>query len=444
MVIRLHNMAASCLHSCIKTLLFVSLLSLVNEGYAQREQSKSESRHIFQVSSLLPSASCKTSSTGNIQKSSLKVVHKHGPCSLHAQAKPNLLNHTKILVGDQSRVDSIQSKISTSLGGSKATLPATLGIPFESAEYVVTIGIGSPPLNLTLIFDTGSDLTWTQCEPCSFCYPQSDPIFDPSHSSSYAATPCTSPMCTASDTLTLTSTDVIRNFQFGCGKTNYGQYGEVAGLLGLARDSLSIVGQTTNQYGQYFSYCLPSSSSSTGYLTFGKTSESPKSLTFTPMANIPGSSYFYGINIVGIAVGGTTLPIPSPVFTNAGAIIDSGTVITRLPPTAYNALSTAFQKEMASYKRAAGFGIFDTCYDLSNTTSIVVPNITFTFSGGAFMDLDSSGILYTITDAQVCLAFAPNDEDTEIVIYGNTQQKTFEVIYDVARGQLGFAPNSCS
>ncbi|KAI6691999.1 hypothetical protein NL676_019709 [Syzygium grande] len=144
----------------------------------------------------------------------------------------------------------------------------------------------------------------------------------------------------ATDKLTLTSTDVVRNFLFGCGKINFGLFGKVAGLLGLARDGLSIVGQTASKYSRYFSYCLPSSSSSTG------------------------SSLFYGINIVEIAVARTKLQIPSTVFSKADAIIDSGTVITRLPPTAYNAMRTAFRKEMASYNRGKSFEILDTCYDL--------------------------------------------------------------------------------
>ncbi|XP_056168395.1 aspartyl protease family protein At5g10770-like [Syzygium oleosum] len=143
-----------------------------------------------------------------------------------------------------------------------------------------------------------------------------------------------------------------------------------------------------------------------------------------------------------MAVGGTVLEIPSIVFSKAEAIIDSRTVITRLPPTAYNAMRMAFRKEMASYKMAKSFELFDT-YDLRNTKSVVVPKIRFTFSGGTFMDLDHSGILYTISDSQVCLAFVPNNDDTNIIIYGNVQQTTFEVIYDVARGQLGFAPNGC-
>ncbi|KAI6692001.1 hypothetical protein NL676_019711 [Syzygium grande] len=98
---------------------------------------------------------------------------------------------------------------------------------------------------------------------------------------------------------------------------------------------------------------------------------------------------------------------------------------------------------MASYKRAKSFKILDTCYDLRNTKSVIVPKLRFTFSGGAFMDLDHSGILYTMSESQVCLAFEANSNDIDIVIYGNMQQKTFKVIYDVAGGQLGFAPNGC-
>ncbi|KAF7848805.1 hypothetical protein BT93_L1551 [Corymbia citriodora subsp. variegata] len=393
-------MAALYLHNRRKTLVSFALLSLVfslDDGYAQTMH-----HQVVNVSSLLPSASCTPSSP----------------------TKPNVLNHTKILVEDQSRVNSIRSKISMSssnntnkggsLGGSKATVLAKLGISFDLLE----------PSKITLILDTGSDLTWTQCKPCSFCYPQSEPIFDPSDSWSYVSTPCTSPVsrgsgsgistsCSGStcnylifysdlslssgklvtEALTLTSMDVIENFQFGCGGFNCGHFGEVAGVLGLARDGLSIVGKTVTKYGQYFSYCLPSSSSSTGFLAFGKTSETPKSSTFTLIATIHESSLFYGIKIVEITVAGTKLQIPSTVFLKARAIIVSGTVITRLPPKAYNAMRTAFQKEMVRYKRAKSFEILETCYDLHNT-----------------------------------------NDDIDIIIYGNVQQKTFEVIYDVAGG----------
>ncbi|KFK29560.1 hypothetical protein AALP_AA7G149800 [Arabis alpina] len=36
-----------------------------------------------------------------------------------------------------------------------------------------------------LHMDTGSDLTWLQCSPCTHCYRQSIPIFDPSRSYTY-------------------------------------------------------------------------------------------------------------------------------------------------------------------------------------------------------------------------------------------------------------------
>lgn len=39
------------------------------------------------------------------------------------------------------------------------------------------------------IAGTGSDLNWTQCKPCSPCYPQQPPIFDLNRSSSYNLVP---------------------------------------------------------------------------------------------------------------------------------------------------------------------------------------------------------------------------------------------------------------
>ena len=46
--------------------------------------------------------------------------------------------------------------------------------------------------------------------------------------------------------------------------------------------------------------------------------------------------------------------------------------------------------------------------------------------------------------SQVCLAFAGNSDAGEKAIFGNTQQKNFEVVYDVGGGKVGFAPTSCS
>lgn len=39
--------------------------------------------------------------------------------------------------------------------------------------------IGNPPFDIYGMLDTGSDLLWTQCEPCQGCYKQMNPKFNP-------------------------------------------------------------------------------------------------------------------------------------------------------------------------------------------------------------------------------------------------------------------------
>ncbi|KAK3420787.1 hypothetical protein EUGRSUZ_G01561 [Eucalyptus grandis] len=449
------------------------MVCFMREGCPYGVEGRS-TRQSLPVSSLLPSPSCSPStSKASSRKSTLEVVHKHGPCSPLVQ-DPNPLNHTKVLLQDESRVKWIQSQSSNGSDGLKASatasLPAKSGITIGTGNYVVTIGLGTPKKDLTLEFDTGSDITWTQCEPCAgSCYNQSEPIFNPSQSSSYANISCTATSCSqlsssgcsgstclygirygdgsysvgifATEKLTLTPMEVIDNFEFGCGQNNQGLFGRAAGLMGLSNDKISFVEQTAAKYGKYFSYCLPSSPSSTGHLTFGKDGGAVSSVSFTPLSTV---REFYGISIQGIAVGGNRLSIPSTVFSSGGAIIDSGTVITRLPPTAYSALRTAFRSAMANYTMAPAFSLFDTCYDFSKESTITVPLITFSFAGGVDADLDPNGIFFIVNASEVCLAFAPNRADSNLGIYGNTQQKTFEVVYDVAGGKLGFGSNGCS
>lgn len=133
----------------------------------------------------------------------MEVVHKRGPCFKNGDHKQNSVSHSEILLQDQARVDSIQSKLSKKSGRAgevkqtdAANLPAKDGRVVGSGNYIVTVGLGSPKKDLSLIFDTGSDLTWTQCQPCvKSCYQQKEPIFDPRVSNTYANISCSSTLC---------------------------------------------------------------------------------------------------------------------------------------------------------------------------------------------------------------------------------------------------------
>ncbi|OMO61534.1 Peptidase A1 [Corchorus capsularis] len=441
--------------------------------------------HILHLDSLLPSAICNSSTKALNQKSFLQVVHKHGPCSVFHQDKAQKSpTHAETLLQDQARVKYIQSRVAKNSDTAvketdAATLPAKDGSTVGSGNYIVTVGLGTPKKQLSLIFDTGSDITWTQCEPCAgSCYSsQREPIFAPSKSSTYSNVSCNSATCSAlltatgnspacsssacvygiqygdssfsiglfaRDKLTLTSRDIFSNFLFGCGQNNQGLFGGSAGLLGLGRDKLSFPSQTAFKYKKFFSYCLPSSSSSTGFLTFGKGgSSSSKSVKFTPLSTATQDTSFYGLDIVAISVAGQKLPISASVFTTSGAIIDSGTVITRLPPAAYAALRSAFQQRMSQYPRARALSILDTCYDFSKYDTVTLPKISFFFKGDVEVPIAAVGILYANSVSQVCLAFAGNDDESDVSIFGNTQQKTMLVVHDGALGRLGFSSGGC-
>ncbi|KAL0393904.1 UNVERIFIED_CONTAM: Aspartyl protease family protein [Sesamum latifolium] len=486
-------MGSSSSNSFIPLLKFVlssSLLLVVSVtcGVQARKANTQPHFHTLHFTSLLPASVCTPSpAAGSIKRqSTLQVVHRHGPCS---QDKPTAAPPlSQILADDQSRVKSIQARLNPTSNTDqlkpnknkfidrKANLPAQSGSSLSTGNYVVSVGLGTPKKSLSLIFDTGSDLTWTQCQPCvRSCYQQRDPIFNPSSSTSYSNVSCSSSQCAqlssatgndpgcssttcvygiqygdqsfsvgflSKDTLILSATDVFPNFVFGCGQNNQGLFGKTAGLLGLGRDPLSIVSQTAPKYGKYFSYCLPSTSSSTGHLTLGKGGASTNA-KFTPFASSQGTS-FYFIDIIKISVGGQDLSISQTVFSTAGTIIDSGTVITRLPPDAYSALSTAFQQQMKKYPSAPAYSILDTCYDFANYTTITIPTVSFTFGGNVKVELEAAGTLVAVSSTQACLAFAGNADDTDVGIFGNVQQKKFEVVYDVAGGKLGFGAGGCN
>ncbi|BFG17988.1 hypothetical protein CerSpe_042620 [Prunus speciosa] len=237
--------------------------------------------------------------------------------------------------------------------------------------------------------------------------------------------------------LSLTNTDIFDGFFFGCGQNNQGLFGGAAGLLGLGQNQISLVEQSAQKYNRFFSYCLPSTSSSTGYLSFGKGGGSSNAVKFTALSTVSQGDSFYGINVVGINVGGTKLPISTSVFSS------SGTVITRLLPTAYSALKAAFREAMKSYPLTEEVSILDTCYDFSSFKTASYPKISFVFDDGLTQDLDATGILYVESADHVCLAFAGNVDDSDIGIFGNVQQKRLQVVYDIAGGQVGFAPAAC-
>ncbi|KAG2577915.1 hypothetical protein PVAP13_6NG159400 [Panicum virgatum] len=404
----------------------------------------------------------------------------------------------RLLAADEARANSLQlhnnNRAAASTTQSRsAEVPLTSGISFQTLNYVTTLGLGgssgSAATNLTVIVDTGSDLTWVQCKPCSVCYAQRDPLFDPAGSATYAAVRCNASACAASlkaatgtpgscattgasnekcyyalaygdgsfsrgvlatDTLALGGAR-LDGFVFGCGLSNRGLFGGTAGLMGLGRTELSLVSQTASRYGGVFSYCLPATTSgdASGSLSLGGDASSYRNTTpvaYTRMIADPAQPPFYFLNVTGAAVGGT--PVSAAGLGASNVLIDSGTVITRLAPSVYRAVRAEFTRQFgaAGYQAAPGFSILDTCYDLTGHDEVKVPLLTLRLEGGADVTVDATGMLFVVRKdgSQVCLAMASLSYEDQTPIIGNYQQKNKRVVYDTAGSRLGFADEDCS
>ncbi|TXG67556.1 hypothetical protein EZV62_008831 [Acer yangbiense] len=466
-------------------LLSLCLVCSLKEGYAFEEliESYAESylTHNFEISSLFASSICNHSTKANERESTFRVVDKYGPCfqpSLHRSVVPPSL--TDIIRSDRARIYSIQARLSSNSGcrdhivePNSLRIPVIDGSAFNTLSYLVTVGLGTPKKDLSLVFDTGSRLTWTQCEPCRSCYNQSEPRFDRDDSDSYVSIPRTDPVCAyvqrpvdpphpvkscsyeisygdgsysvgffSKETLTMSATEKINSFLFGCGTDNKGKFGLEAGMLGLNQEDASIVVQTAQKYKKIFSYCLPSSASSTGHLTFGSQTPAPANIKYTKL--VAQKSPFYGLDLIGIGLGGKKLNILESIFTTPGTIIDSGAVFTYLPRDAYTTFRDAFREAMSAYPRVTGpSASIETCYDFSKSSSVTVPEISFFFKDGTVVGIPGKYGLIEYSSTQSCLGFQESYAGDKYSIIGNSVQRTMEVVYDVAGQRVGFAPNGC-
>ncbi|KAJ9702814.1 hypothetical protein PVL29_004517 [Vitis rotundifolia] len=424
--------------------------------------------HSTPVSSLLPKNKCSAPAGGGSQ--GLPITQKYGPCSGSGHSQPP--SPQEIFGRDESRVSFINSKCNQYTSGNSKNHAHNNNLFDEDGNFLVDVAFGTPPQKFKLILDTGSSITWTQCKACVNCLQDSHQYFDSSASSTYSFGSCipstvennynmtygdesTSVGNYGCDTMTLEPSDVFQKFQFGCGRNNKGDFGSGAdGMLGLGQGQLSMVSQTASKFKKVFSYCLPEQNS-IGLLLFGDeaTSQSP-SLKFTSLVNGPGTlqeSGYYFVNLSDMSVGNERLNIPSSVFASPGTIIDSGTVITRLPQRAYSALKAAFKKAMAKYPLSNGRrnenDMLDTCYNLSGTKDVLLPEIVPHFGEGADVRLSGKRVVWGNDASRLCLAFAGNSKSTmnpELTIIGNRQQVSLTVLYDIQGRRIGFGGNGCS
>ncbi|KAM3206697.1 hypothetical protein ACQJBY_062061 [Aegilops geniculata] len=413
----------------------------------------------------------------------------HGPCS--SAAATTVVDG--MLLWDQLRTSSIRRKLSGGRAGdglpvihsreaktsnidSSMTAKGTLGGGGGTSSTTMerTSEHYYSKVSQTVVVDTSSDIPWVQCLPCPApqCHLQKDQLYDPANSSTYAPIPCGSPACAelgsshssgcsagsdqckyildygdgratagtyVTDTLTLSPTIAVKGFRFGCSHAVRGTFSDqTAGVLALGGGAGSLLAQTAEAFGNAFSYCVPHPSSD-GFLSLGGPVGNSSQFASTPLNKNQHAPTFYIVRLEAITVAGRRLDVLPATFAG-GAVMDSGAVVTQLPPSAYAALRAAFRSAMTAYGPLADpIRNLDTCYDLTRFPEVNVPKVSLVFAGGATLELEPASIML-----DGCLAFtASPGGHGSIGFIGNVQQQTYEVLYDVGSGSVGFRRGAC-
>ncbi|XP_073008297.1 aspartic proteinase PCS1-like [Typha latifolia] len=370
----------------------------------------------------------------------------------------------------------------------------------HNVSLTVSLSVGTPPQNVSMVLDTGSELSWLHCNPGHSPGTSNSPqYFRPNSSASFSTIHCSSPACRsqtrdlaipatcdpashlchvslsyadASSSDGALSADLFRMGEsppvqtfFGCMDSTFDSSDGGAapsGLLGMNRGHLSFISQTATRR---FSYCI-SDRDSSGLLLLGHSDLPFLPLNYTPLVRLSTplpyfDSIAYSIQLQGIRVSSTPLPLPKSTFvpdhTGAGqTMIDSGTQFTFLLGDAYKALKMEFlrqTREILTILNEPDFvfqGAFDLCFRIRESEPLPrLPPVVLQFEG-AEVTVSGDRLLYKLSgerrgrDSVWCFTFGNSDMvPISAYVIGHHHQQNVWVEYDIENNRVGFAPIRC-
>ncbi|VFQ90654.1 unnamed protein product [Cuscuta campestris] len=344
-------------------------------------------------------------------------------------------------------------------------------LEYAAGYYAMKFSIGTPPVERLALVDTGSDLTWIQCEPCpGLCFAQNTPLFDPSMSSSYTRLPCDTPICLeggwyscdtstnlchynysymdasythgdlAYETLAIGDTS-FSNFVFGCGFNNSLVNTQVTnGIFGLGNDNISFITQANIER---FMYCLPwyLDANVSSHIAFDSDAviADLDGVVSTPIADTKYG--YYWITLENFSVGGKTVLSKPLNKSTSGMVVDSGSTLTYLRNELHDALINELRSVVKStpVSDPTGGTYYKLCYNASDIAAEVFPTVAAHFAGGAVVQLSPKALLnFYVGDGVVCLPISNGAS-----VWGNLSQIDYIILFDLVDKSLSFKPFDC-
>ncbi|XP_017231015.1 aspartic proteinase Asp1 isoform X2 [Daucus carota subsp. sativus] len=369
--------------------------------------------------------------------------------------------------------------------GSSIILPVS-GNVYPKGYYHATVNIGNPPRSYFLDIDTGSDVTWLQCDaPCIKYFPAPHPLYKPSKD----IVKCNDPFCALfhwpnsvpskspeeqcdyevvyadhgsslgvliRDVFPLKMTNdntAFPRLAFGCG---YNQ--EVAngvpppctdGVLGLGNGKSTILAQLRKLglMQNVFGHCF--SAQGGGYLFIGDNILPSSEIVWAPMSRkFSKDHYSLGpseLRFDGQATGVKGIPV----------IFDSGSTYTYFGYRAYRALLYMLKKNLNQYQFEdanddktlpvcwKSTKAFNSIHDVKNLFKPLI--LSFPNSKNVQLQLSPEAYLIVSDRGNVCLGIL-NGADVGLegtIIIGDISMQDKSVIYDNEKQQIGWVSANC-
>jgi hypothetical protein len=353
----------------------------------------------------------------------------------------------------------------------------------HQGKYFMAISLGTPAVFNLVTIDTGSTLSWVNCERCQIeCHKQADeagPKFNPQSSTTYRQIGCSNEDCIdihqdngipygcidetdtclyslrygsqysagklGRDRLALGDITVVDDFVFGCSMDDT-FYGSEAGIIGFGNKSYSFFNQMARQTSyNAFAYCFPSDHQAEGFLIIGPY---PQRLELvTPLIRGYGLRwYVYSLLLLDMTVDGKRLEVDPSIDTRQIMVVDSGTDDTFVSSPTFYALAEAVTSAMRDKGYYREYGSEKVCFRPAGGGPVNwrgLPAMEMRFLG-ATVNLPPENVFHQQSVDRICLAFQPDTSGVrDVRILGNKALRSFRVVYDLEKMTIGFQARAC-
>ncbi|RZC19334.1 Aspartic proteinase CDR1 [Glycine soja] len=273
---------------------------------------------------------------------------------------------------------------------------------YYSYEYLMRFTLGTPPVEIYGVYDTGSGIS-SKAFPSNSCSPQNVCVYN------YAYYDTVTLRVIANEIATFNFNDIeliVRDFLFGCGHYNNLKFsdGNFMGIIGFDQVPLSLISQIGTRFGgRRFFQCL---------VSFHVDHNIAGKINFVTTPLVSRETPHYYVTVKGISVGNKFLPFnPSQQFSEGHMMIDS--------------------ESIGHDPRFEGL----LCFRSGKIPE--GPILTFHFEG-ASVQLMSTQTFFMIEEGLFC--FGMDGVSAEPYAFGNFVQSNILIGFDLDRKTISFMP----